>query len=74
MRKRNIAFILFAVAGVNLLTLPILILIYTPLFAQLGLPSTVVNRVMMTVAISGVIPAIALIIAGIIVLIKFRNT
>lgn len=74
MRKRNIAFILFAVAGVNIITLPILLFIYRPLFAELGLSSTFVNTVMMSITIAGLIPAIALIIAGIIVFIKFRKT
>ena len=74
MRKRNIAFILFAVGGVNLITLPIILLVYGPLYARLGIPSMARDISFMIITITSILAASALFLAGIIVFIKFRKT
>jgi hypothetical protein len=73
MKKRNIGFILFGVAGANLITLPILLIVFPRLYALQGMPSTAIRIAMATVLIIGLIPVIALLCAGIIVLIKYWN-
>jgi hypothetical protein len=73
MRKRNIAFILFAVAAMNVITLPIIPLLFNPLWARLGMPSNVIN-ISFTISITaGLIAASILFVAGIIVFFKFRK-
>lgn len=74
MRKRNIAFILFGVGAVNIVTLPILLFVYGPLYQQLGMPPYASTVGLMTSTITTVVAASALFIAGIIVFIKFRKT
>ena len=74
MRKRNIAFILFAVGGINLITIPITLIIYAPLYARLGMPSYAMDVAFMAISASGIIAASALFLDGLIVLIKFRKT
>ncbi|MDX1797550.1 MAG: hypothetical protein R3255_02770 [Candidatus Lokiarchaeia archaeon] len=73
MKKRNIGFILFGVAGANLITLPILLIVFPRLYALQGMPLAAIRIAMATVLIVGLIPVIALLCAGIIVLIKFWN-
>jgi hypothetical protein len=73
MKKRNIGFILFGVAGANLITLPILLIVFPRLYALQGMPLAAIRIAMATILIVGLIPVIALLCAGIIVLIKFWN-
>jgi hypothetical protein len=73
MKKRNIGFILFGMAGVNLITLPLLLVVFPRLYSQLGMPSTAIRIAMASILISSLVAMTALICAGIIVLIKFWN-
>ncbi|MHA2281846.1 MAG: hypothetical protein ACXAC5_13465 [Promethearchaeota archaeon] len=76
MKKKNIAFILFAVAGVNLLTLLFLPLIFTSLFElyeTIGISSTLPTLLPIMIALTSIIPIVVLVVVGIIIYIKFRN-
>ena len=71
MKKRNIGFILFGLAGVNLVTLTISLLIFPKLYERLGMPLTTTRIGIATMLITSIILISVLIFAGIIVLIKF---
>ncbi|MFX0006908.1 MAG: hypothetical protein ACFFA7_04210 [Promethearchaeota archaeon] len=73
MKKRNIGFILFGVAGVNLITLAISLLVFPRLYTQLGMPLAAVRIAMATILITSLVVISVLVCAGIIVLIKFWN-
>ena len=71
MKKRNIGLILFGLAGVNLVTLTISLLIFPKLYERLGMPLTTTRIGIATMLITSIILISVLIFAGIIVLIKF---
>jgi len=73
MKKRNIGFILFGVAGGNLITLVVSIVIFPTLYARLGMPITAARVGIATMFITSLITISVLVCAGIIVLIKFWN-
>jgi len=73
MRKRNIGFILFAVAGANLILAIISQTILDPFFRMAGVPPNQARITISILLISNIIAVIALICAGVIVLIKFRK-
>ncbi len=73
MRKRNIGFILFAVAGVDVILAIISQTVIPPFFRMTGVPENQVRITISILFISNIIVAIALICAGVIVLIKFRK-
>ena len=73
MKKKNIAFILFGVAGMNMVTLPILLLIYGPIYERAGIPSNLKDMIFMAMIITTLTIGSIMIIAGIIVYFKFRR-
>ncbi len=73
MKKRNIGFILFGVAGANLVTLAISLIVFPILYQQLGMPLAAVRIAIATILITSIIVISVLVCAGIIVLIKFWN-
>ncbi|MFX0145576.1 MAG: hypothetical protein ACFE9C_16040, partial [Candidatus Hodarchaeota archaeon] len=73
MKKRNIGFILFGVAGANLITLAISIIIFPVLYERLGMPITAARIGISTIFITSLVTISILVVVGIIVLIKFWN-
>ncbi len=73
MKRRNIGFILFGVAGANLITLVITLVVFPMLYAQLGMPLPAIRIAKATILITTLLAMAALVCAGIIVLIKFWN-
>ncbi|MFX0136327.1 MAG: hypothetical protein ACFFDN_21985 [Candidatus Hodarchaeota archaeon] len=73
MRKRNIGFILFAVAGVDVILAIISLTILAPFYRMTGVPENQARITISILFISNIIVAIALFCAGVIVLIKFRK-
>jgi hypothetical protein len=73
MKKRNIGFILFGVAGGNLVTVAVYLVVFPVLYARLGMPLTAVRVGIATMLITSLITISVLVCAGIIVLIKFWN-
>jgi len=73
MRKRNIAFILFGVAAMNIITLPIILFAYRPLYERLGMPLYAMNIAFRSITITTLIIGSILFCAGIIVFFKFRK-
>ncbi|MFW9820799.1 MAG: hypothetical protein ACFFE5_14410 [Candidatus Thorarchaeota archaeon] len=72
-RKRNIGFILFGLAGVNLITLVITLAIFPPLWERLGMPLAARRIGIATVLVTTLTIIVIMVCAGIIVLIKFRK-
>jgi len=73
MKKRNVGFILFGVAGANLISSTLIFFINSWRYESMGgLPSQLRIILELVYKIS-VIPAIILVCAGVIVLIKFRK-
>lgn len=73
MRKRNIGFILFGVAGVNLILAVITQTLLDTLFRMADVPPNQARITISVLFISNITAAIALICAGVIILIKFRK-
>jgi hypothetical protein len=73
MKRKKIAYILFGVAGINLATVPIVLVLMNLYYQTLDLPQNYKNIVLMTFTIMGPAVAIAFLIAGIIVYFKFRK-
>ncbi|MGB5912562.1 MAG: hypothetical protein WBH31_15325 [Promethearchaeia archaeon] len=74
MVKRFVAYILFAVAAINILTIPIIIIGFRPLYERYtSAPPNVIDMVEMVVAISTLTIALIIFCVGIIVLIKSRK-
>jgi hypothetical protein len=73
MKKKNIAFILFGVAGLNMVTLPILLLIYGQIYERAGIPSNLTNIIFLTMTVITLTIGSIMILAGIIVYFKFRR-
>lgn len=73
MKKKNIAFILFGLAASNLIAIPITMIVFPRLWERLGMPDTASRIGIATSVGVGLTVAFALIVAGIIVYIKFRN-
>ncbi|MHA2430990.1 MAG: hypothetical protein ACXACC_08155 [Promethearchaeota archaeon] len=73
MRKRSISFILFAVAGLNLILALLSQTILDPLFRMTEVPPNQAEITKFILFVSNIITAIALTCAGVIILIKFRK-
>jgi hypothetical protein len=73
MEKKKIAYILFGVAGINLVTVPIVLVLMNLYYQTLDLPQNYKNIVLTTFTIMGPAVAVVFLIAGIIVYFKFRK-
>jgi len=73
MVKRFVAYILFAVAAINILTIPIIIIGFRPLYELTSAPPNVIDMAEMIVAISTLTIGLIIFCVGIIVLIKSRK-
>lgn len=71
MKKKNISFILWGIAAVNLLSIVVNTFIFPEIYENLGVPQTpVMDRIIFIVS---VVTFCVLIIVGIILRIVFRN-
>jgi hypothetical protein len=73
MKKRNIDHILFGVAGDNLITLAVSLVMFPALYARLGIIITAARIGISTMFVSSLITISALVLTEVIVLIKFWN-
>jgi len=73
MVKRFVAYILFAVAAINILTIPIVIIEFRPLYELTSAPPNAIKMAEMSVAISTLTIGLIIFFVGIIVLIKSRK-
>ncbi len=71
MKKKNIGFILFGVAGGELISILALLFIFPEIYERIGIPLTPIMD--MILLIISLITFFILIIVGVIFLIKFRN-
>ncbi len=71
MKKKNIGFILFGVAGVELIYSLAALFIFPGIYERMGIPLTpIMDRLLLIISL---ISFFILIIVGVILLIKFRN-
>ncbi|MFX1575504.1 MAG: hypothetical protein ACFFB0_22435 [Promethearchaeota archaeon] len=70
MVKKFVGFILLGIAAINFVTAITLFFTYRNLLGPIGVPDSLRKTLIGTILIGGLIPAIVLLIAGIIVLIK----
>ncbi|MFX0077352.1 MAG: hypothetical protein ACFE96_18065 [Candidatus Hermodarchaeota archaeon] len=73
MKKKKIAYILFGVAGIDLVMTPIVLVLMNLYFQTLDLPQNYKNIVLSTFTIITPVVAAIFIIAGIIIYFKFRK-
>jgi len=73
MKKKNIGFILFGVAGIDLISSLVMMFIFPRIYENIGFPTNQIRIILTTVLISSLVSILALVIVGIILLIKFRN-
>ena len=71
MKKKNIGFILFGVAGGELISILALLFIFPAIYERIGIPLT--PTMDMILLIISLVTFFILIIVGVILLIKFRN-
>ncbi len=70
MVKRFVAYILFGIAALNILTIPIVMISFKPLFELSSAPPNVIKVAQMSVAITTLIIGLIIFCVGIIILIK----
>jgi hypothetical protein len=73
MKKKNIAFILFGLAGSNVIVAFLTFLIFSPLYERIGMPPSASRIALTSSFVIGVIAGITLLCSGLIVYIKFRK-
>ncbi|MFX1570918.1 MAG: hypothetical protein ACFFCV_21470 [Promethearchaeota archaeon] len=73
MKKRNIGFILFGIAGGELISLFISIFIFPNLYERIGMPIYATRMVLGSIYIISIVTIIILVCVGVILLIKFRG-
>jgi hypothetical protein len=73
MVKRFVAYILFAVAAINIFSIPIVIIGFRPLYGLTSAPPSVIQLAEMVVAITSLVFGLVIFFVGIIVLIKSRK-
>lgn len=73
MKKKNIGFILFGVAGVEIISALTLMFVFPQLYERLGITTHYTNIIFRIVSITSLITVVILIVVGIILLIIFRN-
>ena len=71
MKKKNIGFILFGVAAVDLISSLAVFFIFHVVYERMGVPQTpIIDRILLIISL---VSFFILIIVGVILLIKFRN-
>ena len=73
MVKRFVAYILFGVAGLESVTLPLTLVRLLPLYGQTGMPSNVVRMAIMSTIIVTLTIALIIFCVGVYILIKTRK-
>ena len=73
MKKKNIGFILFGVAGVELISMIISLVVFPRLYEQMDMPKKLIKAVMTNILVISIVASVVLVTAGVILLIKFRE-
>ncbi|MFX1365283.1 MAG: hypothetical protein ACFFCE_17025 [Promethearchaeota archaeon] len=73
MKKKNIGFILLGVAGADLIYGLVSLFIFPQIYERIGIPTNQIKIIQRISLIISLVSILALVIVGIILLIKFRN-
>ena len=73
MKKKNIGFILFGVAGGELVSMLISLVVFPRLYEQMDMPKKLIKVVMINILVVSIVASVILVCVGVILLIKFRE-
>ncbi len=73
MKKKNIGFILFGVAGGELVSMFISLVVFPRLYEQMDMPKKLIKVVMTNILVVSIVASVILVCVGVILLIKFRE-
>ena len=73
MKKKNIGFILFGVAGIELVSMLISLVVFPRLYEQMDMPKKLIKVVMTNILVISIVVSVILVCVGVILLIKFRE-
>ncbi len=73
MKKKNIGFILFGVAGVELVSMLISLVVFPRLYEQMDMPKKLIKVVITNILVISIVVSAILVCVGVILLIKFRE-
>ncbi|MFX1317415.1 MAG: hypothetical protein ACFE9T_16255 [Promethearchaeota archaeon] len=73
MKKKNIGYILFGVAGIELLSMLMSLIIFPRIYEQQDMPERLSRFAITSILTVSIVVSIILVVVGIILLIKFRK-
>ncbi|MFX0042357.1 MAG: hypothetical protein ACFE8L_05560 [Candidatus Hodarchaeota archaeon] len=73
MKKKNIGFILFGVAGIELVSMLISLVAFPRLYEQMEMPTRAIKAAITSIVVISVVATVILVSVGVILLIKFRE-
>ena len=73
MKKKNIGFILFGVAGGELVSMLISLVVFPRLYEQMDMPKKLIKVVMTNILVVSIVASVILVCVGLILIIKFRE-
>ena len=73
MKKKNIGFILFGVAGGELVSMLISLVVFPRLYEQMDMPTKLIKVVMTNILVVSIVASVILVFVGLILIIKFRE-
>lgn len=73
MKKKNVGFILFGVAGGELVAMLISLIVFPHLYEQMDMPTKLIKVVMTYILVISIVASVILVCVGLILLIKFRK-
>lgn len=73
MKKKNIGFIVFGLAGIELISMLISLAVFPRLYERMDMPARAIKVAMISIVVISVVVCVVMICVGVILLIKFRN-
>jgi len=73
MKKKNIGFILFGVAGGELVSMLASLIVAPQLFERVGMPERLIKGAIISYLVIGITISVILVCVGLILIIKFRE-
>lgn len=73
MKKKNIGYILFGVAGIELVSMLTSLVMFPQLYERMDMPTRVIKMAMTSILVISIVVSLVLICVGVILLIKFRE-
>jgi len=73
MKKKNIGFILFGVAGVELVSMLISLVVFPRLYERMDMPTKLIKVVLTNILVVSIVVSVILVCVGLVLIIKFRE-